>query len=61
MIFKSKDSDKHKRKLKTRWKSILNIPIFGKIIAIITIIISILWLILGWPYNLIKGYKRIKN
>ena len=61
MIFKSKRSVEHKQSLIKKWKTLWNMPNFGKGLLVVTILISIIWLIVGWPEGVYTGFKRLKK
>jgi len=61
MIFKSKKNHEHKVALTGKWSTLWNMPKIGKTLAVITILLSIGWLIIGWPEGIINGFKRLKN
>jgi ABC-type phosphate transport system permease subunit len=61
MIFKSKNSVKHKQSLLKKWKTLRDMPNFGKGLLVVTVLISIIWLIVGWPEGVYTGFKRLKK
>lgn len=59
MLFNGRNKHEHKLNLIDKWKMLWNMPKIGKPLAILTILISIVWLIIGWPYTIITGYRNI--
>jgi preprotein translocase subunit SecG len=61
VVFRPRTENGHLAKLKEKWSFIWNTPGVGKILAFITILLSIFWLIAGWPYGIRKGFENLKN
>lgn len=58
IIFKSDKSATHIKTLKEKFNNILSFGTIGKIMAVVALILSLAWLILGWPISLINGLKN---
>lgn len=54
-------NEEHKNYLTSRLKTIWSFPRIGKVFAIITVILSFVWVLIGWPAGLRSGFKRLKK
>lgn len=61
VVFRPREENQHLSKLKEKWLVVWNTKVVGKIFGVLTILISIIWLIIGWPVGIRKGFKDLKN
>jgi len=61
IFFRPREKHVHLSRIKDKWHVIWTTNIVGKPLAILTIIISIIWLVIAWPFGIIKSFQRLKN